>query len=175
MLQISSFEQLDEVMANLHDCPFDLDRAVFDATSETWRGIFLRPLWDDPRAKHRGIFLLYSHSRLPVVEATLTIAGVKKHSVVDDQGIVRYSVSEVEQIPNGVRLSFNEALHIDFDLAGSISATYDEQPVSGICAIYRQYFLMQTGPEITRVLERRRITSACSGPESACLSSTTCL
>jgi hypothetical protein len=153
MLQISSFEQLDEVISNLHDCPFDLDRAVFDVTSETWRGIFLRPLWDDPRAKHRGLFLLYSHSRLPVVEATLTIAGVKNHSVIDDQGIVRYSVNEVERMPNGVRLSFNEALHLDFDLAGSISATYDEQPVSGICAIYRQYFLMQTGPEITRVLE----------------------
>jgi hypothetical protein len=153
MLQISSFEQLDEVTSNLHDCPFDFDRAVFDATSETWCGIFLRPLWDDPRAKHRGLFLLYFHSRLPVVEATLTIAGVKNYSVIDDQGIGRYSVSEVERIPNGVRLSFNQALQIDFDLAGSISATYDEQPVSGICAIYRQYLLMQTGPEIRRVLE----------------------
>jgi len=153
MLQISSFEQLDEVMSNLHDCPFDLDRAVFDATTGTWRGTFLRPLWDDPRAKHRGLTFLYLHSQLPVVEATLTVENVKNHSVIDDQGIGRYSVSEVEQIPNGVRLSFNEALHIDFDLAGSISATYDEQPVSGICAIYRQYFLMQTGPQITRVLE----------------------
>jgi hypothetical protein len=153
MVQIYSFEQLDEVMSNLHDCPFDLDRAVFDATTETWRGTFLRPLWDDPRAKHRGLALLYQHSRLPVVEATLTIAGVKNHSVVDDQGIGRYTVSEVEQIPNGLRLSFNEALHIDLHLAGGVLATYDEQPLSGICAIYRQYFLMQTGPEIAQVLE----------------------
>jgi len=153
MVQISSFEQLDEVMSNLHDCPFDLDRAVFDADSETWRGIFLRPLWDDPRAKHRGLFMVYSQSRLPVVESTLTISGVKNHSVTDDQGIGRYCVNEVQQIPKGVRLSFNEALQIDLDLAGSISATYDEQPVTGICAIYRQYFLMQTGPEIVEVLE----------------------
>lgn len=152
-MQIRSFEQLEEVISNLHDCPFDLDRSGFDAASETWRGIFLRPLWDDPRAKHRGLFLLYSHSQLPVAEATLTIAGVKNHSVLDDQGIGRYTVSEVQRLPNGVRLAFNEALQIDFELAGSISATYDEQSVSGIRAIYRQYFLMQTGPKITRVLE----------------------
>jgi len=153
MLQISSFEQLDEVMPNLHDCPFDIDRAVFDAPTGTWRGTFLRPLWDDPRAKHRGLTFLYLHSQLPVVEATLTVLNVKEHSVIGGQGIGRYSLSEVEEIPNGVRFSFNEALHIDLDLTGSISATYDERPVSGICAIYRQYFLMQTGPKITRVLE----------------------
>ena len=153
MLQISSFAQLDEVISNLHDCPFDLDRAVFDATTGTWCGTFLRPLWDDPRARHRGLTFLYLHSELPVVEAILTIVNVKNYSVNDDQGIGRYSVSEVEQIQNGVRLSLNEAMYIDFDLAGSIAATYDEQPVSGIRAIYRQFFLIQSGPEITRVLE----------------------
>ena len=153
MLQVSSFEQLYEVMSNLHDCPFDFDRAVFDASTGTWRGAFLRPLWDDPRAEHQGLTLVYLRSRLPVVEAFLTINGVKNYSIVDDQGIGRYSVSEVEQIPHGVRLSFNEALHLEFEFAGSMSATYDEQPVPGICAIYRQYFLIQTGPEITPVLE----------------------
>jgi hypothetical protein len=152
VIQISSFEQLDEVMSNLHDCPFDLARSISDAASETWCGRFLRPLWDDPRAKHRGLFLLYSHARLPVVEATLTIAGVKNRSIVDDQGIGRYSLDEVLQIQNGVRLSFNEALRIDPYLAGWISATYDEQPLSGVYAIYRQYFLMQSGPEIEREL-----------------------
>ena len=48
---------------------------------------------------------------------------------------------------------YPEALHIDLHLAGGVLATYDEQPLSGICAIYRQYFLMQTGPEIAQVLE----------------------
>ena len=78
---------------------------------------------------------------------------MKSQSIVHDQGIGRYSFSEVKQIPNGVRLSFNEALYIDFDLGGGISATYDEQPVSGVSAIYRQYFLLQTGPEIKQALE----------------------
>ena len=152
-MQISSLEQLDDVMSNLHDCPFDLDRAVFDTTTETWRGIFLRPLWDDPRAKHRGFFLLYLHSQLPVVEAALTISGVKEHSVVYDQGIGRYTFNEVEQIPDGVRLSFNETLYIDLNLSGGVSATYDEQPLPDLCAIYTQLFLVQSGPRIEPVPE----------------------
>jgi hypothetical protein len=153
MLQISSFEGFDEVISNLHDCPFDLDRVVFDAATETWRGTFLRPLWDDPRAQHRGLIFLYLQSQLPVAEATLTIVNVKNYSVVDAQGIGRYSVTGIGKIPNGVRLSFNEALHIDFDLGESISATYEERVVADIRAIYRQYFLMQTGPKIVRVLQ----------------------
>lgn len=152
-MQISSFEQLYKVMSNLHDCPFDLDRAVFDATTETWRGIFLRPLWDDPRAKHRGFSLLYLHSQLPVVEAALTIAGVKQHSVVDDQGIGRYTFNGLEQIPDGMRLSFNEALYIDLRLGGGVSATYDEQPLPDFCAIYTQLFLVQSGPKLERLAE----------------------
>ncbi len=88
-----------------------------------------------------------------MVEATLTIAGVKKHAVVDDQGIGRYTLNEVERISDGVRLSFNEALHIDLQLAGGVLAIYDEQPLPELCAIYRQYFLIQSGPKIERVAE----------------------
>ena len=152
-MQISSFEQINEVMSNLHDCPFDLDRAVFDAATETWRGTFLRPLWDDPRAKHRGLSLLYLQSQLPVVEATLTIAGVRNHSIVDDPGIGRYTFNEIKQITDGVRLVFNEALSIDLHLSGEVLATYDEQPLPGVCAIYKQLFLVQSGPRIERVSE----------------------
>jgi hypothetical protein len=153
IVQISSFEQLNQVGSNLHDCPFDLDRAVFDATTEIWRGIFLRPLWDDPRAKHRGLSLLYLQSQLPVVEATLAIEGVRNHSIVDDQGIGRYTFNELEHITDGVRLAFNEALYINLHLDGGVSATYDEQPLLGVCAIYKQLFLVQSGPKIKRVSE----------------------
>jgi hypothetical protein len=43
MRDISSFQELDEVMSNLHDCPFDLDRAKFNQITKTWTGIFLSP------------------------------------------------------------------------------------------------------------------------------------
>src|SRR5262245_25767031 len=112
-MNISSVEQLDEVMSELHDCPFDLDRAFFDDTSDTWTGFFLRPLWDDPRAEHRGFSILYVRSRLPVVEVTLRIRGVLKCAVTDKARIGRYTFNQVERATDGLRLHFNEELDID--------------------------------------------------------------
>jgi len=43
-MHISTVEQLDEVITDLHDCPFDLDRAIFDEATHMWTGFFLRPL-----------------------------------------------------------------------------------------------------------------------------------
>ena len=148
MLQISSFKELDEVMSNLHDCPFDLDRANLDYTTGVWQGTFLRPLWEDPRAEHRKLSLLYLRSRLPVVEATLTVSGVRGQAVIDDPGLGRYTFNEVELDANGLQLRFNEALRIHIDIAGSIAATYEEQPLPGFCATYRQVLLVQSGPKI---------------------------
>jgi hypothetical protein len=150
-MHISSVEQLDEVMSNLHDCPFDLDRAIFDEATHTWTGFFLRPLWDDPRAEHRGFSILYVRSRLPVAEATLKVSGVSSCVVADNAGIGRYSFNETEPLTNGVRLHFNEDLDIDLELGDTVDATYDERPLPKLCAIYRQYFLVQSGPSIETV------------------------
>jgi hypothetical protein len=148
MKQISSYQELDAIMSNLHDCPFDLDRARHDEGTGVWSGTFIRPLWDDPRAQHRGVPLLYLRSRLPVAEAALTIAGVRSLEVIADQGIGQYSFNELECTAGGLRFHFNEALRIDLGLPGTLEATYDEQPLPGYCAIYRQLFLVQTGPII---------------------------
>ena len=56
-----------EPLTNLHDCPFDLPRERFDASAQTWIGLFLRPVWEDPLAQHTG-WRLYGSTRLPVVE-----------------------------------------------------------------------------------------------------------
>jgi hypothetical protein len=149
-MHISSVEQLDEVMSNLHDCPFDLDRATFDEVTRTWTGFFLRPLWDDPRAEHGGFSILYVRSRLPVAEATLKVSGVTHCVVADNARIGRYSFNEIRSIPNGVRLHFNEDLDIDLEL-GAIDTNYEERALPELCAIYRQYFLVQSGPSIETV------------------------
>jgi len=149
-MRISSVEQLDEVMSNLHDCPFDLDRAIFNEATHTWTGFFLRPLWDDPGAQHRGFSILYVRSQLPVAEVTLKVSGVRKCFVADDARIGRYSFNQIEPITNGVRFHFNENLDIDLEL-GAIDATYDERPLPEVCAIYRHYFLVQSGPSIETV------------------------
>jgi hypothetical protein len=150
-MHIPSIEQLDEVMSNLHDCPFDLHRATFDEATHTWTGFFLRPLWDDPRAEHRGFSLLYVRSRLPVAEATLKISGVSNCLVADNARIGRYSFTEIQPITKGVRLHFNEDLDIDLELGGAVDANYEERPLPELCAIYRQYFLLQSGPSIETV------------------------
>ena len=150
-MHISSVEKLDEVMSNLHDCPFDLDRATFDEATHTWTGLFLRPLWDDPRAEHRGFSLIYVRSRLPVAEATLKVSGVSNCVVADKAQIGCYTFNEIQPTTKGVRLHFNEDLDIDLELGGAINATYEERPLPELCAIYRQYFLLQSGPSIERV------------------------
>ncbi|HEX6187714.1 MAG TPA: hypothetical protein VFZ40_06520 [Pyrinomonadaceae bacterium] len=137
-------------MSELHDCPFDLDRATFDEATHTWTGFFLRPLWDDPRVEQRRISIFSVRTQLPVVEATLNVGGVNKCVVADNARIGRYSFEEIQIIPNGVRLHFTEALDIDLEL-GAIDANYEEQPLPELCAIYRQCFLVQSGPFIERV------------------------
>lgn len=149
-MHISTVEQLDEVITDLHDCPFDLDRAIFDEATHMWTGFFLRPLWEDPRAEHRGFSILYVRSQLPVVEVTLKVSGVDKSVVADNARIGRYSFNQIEPIPNGVRLHFNENLDIELELS-AIDVTYDERPLPELCAIYRQYFLLQSGPSIQTV------------------------
>ena len=149
-MHISSLEQLDKVMPELHDCPFDLDRAVFDEATHTWTGFFLRPLWDDPRAEHRGLSILYVRSRLPVSEVMLQFSGVSKCVVADNTRIGRYTFNQVSPAANGVRLHFNENLDIDLELP-AIDVTWNERPLPEVRAIYRQYLLVQSGPRIERL------------------------
>ena len=153
MERISTFEQLDDLMTKLHDCPFDLKQSSFDKMSGVWSGIFLRPLWDHPRVERHGVSPLYLKTQLPVVEATIKFAGVQNVEVVDDQGIDIYTFNEIERGSNGVRLLSNQAMQIKLDLLAPISATYDEKPLPGLRAIYRQFLLVQSGPEIATVLE----------------------
>jgi len=150
MREISSFEQLDEVMSNLHDCPFDLTRAHFDDLAQTWTGVFLRPVWEDPGAEHTG-WRLYGSTRLPVVEATLYLTGVTTQTVNDEEGIDIYGLVEVKRLPSGVRFSFAEHLAIDLELAASVAGTYDEKPLRDVVAVYRQRFLLQSGPHLERL------------------------
>lgn len=150
-MEISSVEQLAEVMTNLHDCPFDLDRAIFDEVTHTWTGFFLRPLWDDPCAEHRGFSIFYVRSQLPVAEAVLTVSGVNSCEVADEAQIGRYSFNDIEPTADGVRLHFNENLDIDLQLGGVIDANYEERAVPELRAIYRQVLLVQSGPKIETV------------------------
>jgi hypothetical protein len=151
MREISSFEELDEVMSNLHDCPFDLARAQFDPAAQTWTGAFLRPVWEDPRAEHTG-WRLYGSTRLPVVEGTLTLMGVTEQILNDEEGIDSYAFNELERRSTGVRLRYCEHLSIDLNLAGAVVGTYDEKPLPGLAAVYKQRLLIQSGPYIEGTL-----------------------
>lgn len=148
MHEIGSFEELVDTMVALHDCPFDLERSSFSEPSGSWTGVFLRPLWDDPRAKHRGVPFVYQQSKLPVAEAWLTITGVATVTIVEDQGIGRYSFNEVQRTADGISLCFNEQMRIDLHIRGSVSARYQERVLQGVQAVYRQFLLVQAGPTI---------------------------
>ena len=154
MQRVSSFEELYEIMSNLHDCPFDLDEATFDEAAGRWSGTFFRPLWEHPGAERRWFFLVYCRSRLPVAQASICVTGVTDVQVIDDQGIGRYTLNEIERTGEGVQLRFNEVLRIDLHLAAGIEGTYDEQPLPGVRAVYRTFLIVQSGPKIEELADR---------------------
>lgn len=146
--EIDSFAELADTMTALHDCPFDLDRSTFRESSGSWTGVFLRPLWDDPRAEHKGLPFVYERTRLPVAETRVNVADVRGVAVVDDQGIGRYTFNEVELMADGVCLCFNERMRIDLRVSGQLHATYEERASPTLRAVYRQFLLVNTGPSI---------------------------
>jgi hypothetical protein len=152
MRHISSFEELDGVMSELHDCPFDLDDANFDEKVATWTGRFYRPVSEDPsaieRTKSRRVFSRY---KMPVVLASVCISGVQQVRLLDDPRIGWYTLNRIKRTSNGIRVEFCEALKIDLDLTGPIDVTYVEDPLPGKCAVYRTFLSIWTGPRIEDV------------------------
>ncbi len=148
MARLTTFEGLNEVMSQLHDCPIDLDQAVFDRAAHEWRGTFLRPLWEGPGAVHRRRALIIVDSRLPIAEGALCFRQVTDVRILHDQGIGTYTLNKVGRLAGGLRVSFNQALELEILFEGALDATYDERPLPGYTAVYRQYLFAQTGPEI---------------------------
>jgi hypothetical protein len=148
MSRLTTFERLNEVVSQLHDCPIDLDKAVFDRAAHEWRGTFLRPLWESPGAVHKRRALIIVDSRLPIAEGALCFRQVTDVRILNDQGIGTYTLNKAKRMAGGLRFSFNEALELEILFEGVLDATYDERPLPGYTAVYRQYLFAQTGPEI---------------------------
>jgi hypothetical protein len=149
----SSLEELDELMGNLHDYPFDLDQVEFDKAAGTWKGTFFRPLHQAPDVERRRFALVFWRWRMPVVRALVCVKGVADVRILADQGIGRYSFNEVRPTNEGVCFRFNEALEIEFDLVRGIDVTYDEELMPEARAVVRSFLLAETGPEIVDVVD----------------------
>jgi len=148
MARLTTFEQLNETMSQLHDCSMDLDKAVFDRAAHEWRGTFLRPLWESPAAIHERRALIIVDSRMPVAEGILCFRHVTDVRVLNDQRIGIYTLNKAKRRAGGLCLCFNEALELEILFEDILDATYDERPLPGYTAVYRQYLFAQTGPEI---------------------------
>ena len=144
-----SFEELDEVMSGLHDCPFDLDDARFDEQAAKWTGRFFRPVSENPsvieRTKSRFVFSRY---RMPVVLASMGVSGVQQVQLVHDQGIGWYTLNRIKRTADGISIDFCEALRIDLRLTAGIDVTYVEDPLPGKRAVFRTFLSIWTGPKI---------------------------
>lgn len=155
--RVASFEDLRELMLNLHDCPFDLDEAAFDEQGGTWSGTFLRPLWGHPDAESRRVGIFSTEYRLPVVKASIRIEGVRGIEVIDDQGIGRYTLNDIARAADYVQFSFNEVMRIVLHLAEGIDARYDEQPLPTVRAVYTEFsiafLVVQSGPRIEEMAQ----------------------
>lgn len=87
-------------------------------------------------------------TRLPVAETWVKVADVRDVTVLDDQGIGRYTFNEVELVADGVCLCFNERMRINLRVSGQLHATYKEQALPTLRAVYRQFLLVESGPFI---------------------------
>jgi hypothetical protein len=145
---LDSFTAIEELASSLHDCPFEFDRSEFDHGGAAWRGVFLRPLWDDHDARRRRTRFFGVELSLPVVEGELVLSPVSDVTVTDDQGIGRYSVNKVTCVPAGLRLELCDAMVLEFTFTGPLAGTYEERPRPDIRALYRERLLVQRGPRI---------------------------
>jgi hypothetical protein len=140
-------EQLDEVMTNLHDCPFDLDRAIFDAVPHLDRLLPSSAL-GRPSRRTPGLLDILRSEPVACDRSSSHGFGVNNCVVADKAQIGRYSFNEIEPTANGLLLHFNENLDIDLELSHVIDANYEEHLVPELRAIYRQVLLVQSGPKI---------------------------
>src|SRR5688572_12196413 len=140
-----SLDELADVAARLHDSPFSLGESTFQ--DGFWVGVFLRPVWDDPAVRHRGVPLVFVASRVPVVKALVRVSGVSHVEVVDEARIGTYFFNELEWVGAGLELRFEPRLRIT--LRGErLAVTYAEEALADVWADYRQFFLVQSGPRI---------------------------
>ena len=82
------------------------------------------------------------------VEARLRLRSVTRVRVLDDQRIGRYTFNRVVKSSVGLRLVFNERLRIEVAMSGQPKGMYEEVPVVGIRAMYRELLLLQSGPKL---------------------------
>lgn len=147
-IELASLGDISERLEWLHDCPFDLDQAQCDPKARQWLDRFLRPVWETPEARHRRRAFIVYESRLPVVEARLLLRKVTEIQIVEDQEIGQYTFNRVEPAGSGLQLVFNERLRIVVSTDGEPNGTYDEAPLAGVRAVYRQVLLVRTGPRL---------------------------
>lgn len=145
---LAQFGDISERLEELHDCPFDLDQAQFDAEAQEWEGRFLRPVWEGPDVRLRRRALLLAERRVPVVEARLRFHSVFLVQILDDQRIGRYTFNRVARSGNGLRLQFNEGMQIELAFRGEPTASYEEVPAVGIRAVYRDMPFLHSGPTL---------------------------
>lgn len=148
MKQTFEFEALQAALAEVHDCPFELDQAKFDLKRGEWHGKFLLPVWDSPVAAHIRRWLFIVESRLPIVERNVFISGVTACRVRDEARMGCYTFTWAHRTQQGLQLEFNEGLEIELDVNAPINGGIDDEAVSDRIAVYRQYFIVQTGPHI---------------------------
>jgi len=116
--EFTTFHQFRDECSRLHDCPFDLDTAVFDPDVGIWRGVFLRPLYDSTRVVRKRKWLVFTRDYYPVLETVVTVRAVHKVTVHDRARIGTYTFNAIEPTASGCRLLFNENLEIDLDFKG---------------------------------------------------------
>ena len=157
-LHVTSFEECYELMSNLHDCPFDLEEAIFDNSISQWTGKFLRPLWESPEVERDeqklilSRFLTTERLRVPAAKAVVRVHGVAQVQIVSDQGIRLYTFNELKATNVGIRLDFCEAMRIELDLANRVDVTYDEAHFPSVRLAYTNFpFGSQTGPRVEDV------------------------
>ena len=118
-IEFNDYHTMEHVCHDLHDCEFDLETSVFDKETQSWKGKFFRPNYEDEdniRTERR--FLIFKRYIFPTYETTLRLNNVSEVIVNDKAKIRLYTFNKCIKSLNGCRLIFNEDMYIDLKCEG---------------------------------------------------------
>jgi len=88
-IEFNDYHTMEHACHDLHDCEFDLETSVFDKETQSWKGKFFKPNYEDEdniRTERR--FLIFKRYIFPTYETTLRLNNVSE-VIINDKAKIR--------------------------------------------------------------------------------------
>lgn len=112
----------------MHDADFDLDSASFDPSSGTWSIALQRPDWAQSETTRR---LIFNRSSAPIVNAVLSLEGVRAFTVNDRSRIGTHNFDECRSRGEAYQFVFHTDMDFVLEFDGEPSGSLRDGEPAG--------------------------------------------